>query len=74
MSESRVLVVGALGRMGERVRAVLAGEKTLRLGAALEASSHPGLGRALEQDVRVSDDANACLASCDVAIVFAQRK
>lgn len=71
MSEPRVLVVGALGRMGERVRAVLAEEKTLRLGAALEAPSHPGLGSALEEGVRVSDDTKACLTSCEVAIVFA---
>jgi 4-hydroxy-tetrahydrodipicolinate reductase len=70
-AKRRVLVVGALGRMGERVRAVLAEEELLQLGAALEAPSHPGLGRALEEGVRVSDDAKACLASCDVAIVFA---
>ena len=71
MSERRVLVVGALGRMGERVRAVLAEEKTLRLGASLEAPSHPGLGSSLEEGVRVSDDTQACLTSCEVAIVFA---
>jgi 4-hydroxy-tetrahydrodipicolinate reductase len=71
VSEGRVLVVGALGRMGERVRAVLAEEETLRLGAALEAPSHPGLGRALEEGVQVSDDAKACLDLCEVAIVFA---
>ncbi len=71
MSERRVLVVGALGRMGERVRAALAEEQTLQLGGALEAPNHPGLGRVLEEGVRVGDDAKACLASCDVAIVFA---
>lgn len=70
MSQQRVLVVGALGRMGERVRAVLAEEERLQLGAALEAPGHPGLGRALEAEVRVSDDAKACLADCEVAIVF----
>lgn len=71
MSERRALVVGALGRMGERVRAILAEEKLLRLGAALEAPGHPGLGRTLEEGVRVGDDARAALAGCDVAIVFA---
>jgi 4-hydroxy-tetrahydrodipicolinate reductase len=71
VSERRVLVVGALGRMGERVRAVLAEEELLQLGGALEAPSHPGLGRVLEEGIRVSDNAKACLASCDVAIVFA---
>ena len=70
MSEARVLVVGALGRMGERVRAVLAEEDPLQLGAALEAPGHPGLGRTLTEGVQVSDDAKACLAGCEVAIVF----
>jgi 4-hydroxy-tetrahydrodipicolinate reductase len=57
--------------MGERVRAVLAEQKRLRLGAALEAPGHPGLGRDLEEGIRVSDDVKACLARCQVAIVFA---
>ena len=70
MSGERALVVGALGRMGERVRAALAEEQTLRLGGALEAPNHPGLGRVLEEGVRVGDDAKDCLASCEVAIVF----
>jgi 4-hydroxy-tetrahydrodipicolinate reductase len=66
----RVLVAGALGRMGERVRAALAEEESLKLGAALEAPGHPGLGRALEEEIRASDDAKACLSGCEVAIVF----
>jgi 4-hydroxy-tetrahydrodipicolinate reductase len=71
VSGRRVLVVGALGRMGERVRAVVAEQQLLQLGAALEAPGHPGLGRTLEKGIRVGDDAKACLASCEVAIVFA---
>ena len=71
MQARRALVVGALGRMGERVRAVLAEEKALQLGAALEAPGHPGVAQAVEEGIRVSDDPDACLASCDVAIVFA---
>ena len=38
-----VAVVGALGRMGERVRAALADQDRLTLAAALEAPGHPGL-------------------------------
>jgi dihydrodipicolinate reductase len=38
---SRVVVVGALGRMGERVRAALAEHPELSLGAALEAPGPP---------------------------------
>ena len=41
---------GALGRMGERVRAALANEPALRLAAALEAPGHPGVGSALAGD------------------------
>jgi 4-hydroxy-tetrahydrodipicolinate reductase len=66
----RVLVVGALGRMGERVRAVVAEEPSLRLVAALEASHHPGLGTTVEDRVRVDDDAKAAMAQAEVAIDF----
>ena len=68
----RVLVVGACGRMGERVRAALAGEPSLKLAAALEAPGHPQLGRELAPGVRLRDDAKAALAGCDVAIDFSQ--
>jgi len=65
-----VLVVGALGRMGEKVRAAVADEPTLSLGAALEASDHPGLGATVENAVRVDDDAEAAFRNADVAIDF----
>jgi 4-hydroxy-tetrahydrodipicolinate reductase len=67
----RVLVFGALGRMGERVRAAVAEDPGCVLGGAVEAAGHPGLGRELEGGVRVGDDAKAALAGCDVAIAFA---
>jgi 4-hydroxy-tetrahydrodipicolinate reductase len=66
----RVLVVGALGRMGECVRAEVAAEPALRLGAALEAPGHPGLGTTLPEGVRVEDDVKAALAQADVVIDF----
>jgi len=66
----RTVVVGALGRMGERVRAALESEPSLTLGAALEAPGHPGLGTEVD-GVTVSDDAKAALAGCEVAIDFA---
>ncbi len=65
-----VLVIGALGRMGERVRAALADEPSLRLGAALERPGHPGLGQSLEDGVVVGDDLKAALAASRVAIDF----
>ncbi|MEM7410068.1 MAG: 4-hydroxy-tetrahydrodipicolinate reductase [Myxococcota bacterium] len=66
----RVLVVGALGKMGERVRAALANEPSLVLGAALEGPGHPGVGQTLEDGVIVTDDAAAAASACDVAIDF----
>jgi 4-hydroxy-tetrahydrodipicolinate reductase len=69
-SEARVIVVGALGRMGERVRAALAEEPGLRLGAALEAKGHPRLGEKLEGSVVVSSDVAAALRDGDVVIDF----
>lgn len=67
---TRVLVVGACGRMGERVRHWLAEHETLTLGAALEAPGHPALGREIEAGVELLDDVGAALAGCDVAIDF----
>jgi 4-hydroxy-tetrahydrodipicolinate reductase len=66
----RVLVVGALGRMGRSVRAALESEPSLVLAAALEGKEHPELGARLEHGVFVSDDVAAAVAACDVAIDF----
>ncbi len=65
-----VLVSGALGRMGVRVRAALEGHERLRLGAALEAPGHPELGRVLENEVVLGDDPAAALRDCAAAIDF----
>jgi 4-hydroxy-tetrahydrodipicolinate reductase len=66
----RVVVAGALGRMGHYVREALADEPTLRLAAALEAQGHPGIGTDLGAGVVVQDDAKQALRGCDVAIEF----
>ncbi len=65
-----VAVVGALGRMGERVREALAAHPDLELAAALEAPGHPGLGTEIENGVRVTDDAKAAFELASVAIDF----
>ena len=70
-SDLRILVVGALGRMGERVRACIEHSPGLSLGAALEASEHAGMGSELAEGVVVSDDVKAALGRSDVAVVFA---
>ena len=67
---SGVAVVGALGRMGERVREALAGEPSLQLAAALEAPGHPALGSEVGAGVRLGDDPKAAFAGSRVAIDF----
>jgi 4-hydroxy-tetrahydrodipicolinate reductase len=66
-----VLLLGAMGRMGERVRAALADDAQLALGAALEAPGHPALGSELAPGVKLGADLGAALPSADVAIAFA---
>jgi 4-hydroxy-tetrahydrodipicolinate reductase len=60
-----------MGRMGERLCALLADDPALVLGAALERAGHPGLGRELAPGVRVTENAAAALASAEIATVFA---
>ena len=67
----RVLVHGALGRMGQCVRAAIEAEPAAALAAALEAPSHPRLGEEVAPGVRVGADLAAALAASDVAIAFA---
>ena len=69
-SATQVCVVGALGRMGQAVRASLAREPGMRFAAALEAPGHPRLGEPLEAGVALGDDPKAALARCDVVIDF----
>jgi 4-hydroxy-tetrahydrodipicolinate reductase len=68
---ARILVFGACGRMGERVRTAVAEEPRARLGAAVESPGHPRLGEALEDGVVLDEDVRSALAACDAAIVFA---
>jgi 4-hydroxy-tetrahydrodipicolinate reductase len=65
-----VLVVGALGRMGERVRAAVAEHPALQLHAALEAPGNPALGSEIAAGVTLSDDPKTAFAGCAVAIDF----
>lgn len=69
-NQKRVLVVGALGRMGEQIREQVGAHAGLRLGAALERSGHPEIGRVVEDGIAVTDDVKTALAECDVVIDF----
>lgn len=66
----RVACVGALGRMGDRVRAAIAATAGVQLTGALEAATHPEIGRELAEGVRVVGDARQAFAEADVAIDF----
>ena len=66
----RVACVGALGRMGERVRSAVADADDAELAGALESAGHPGLGSEVAPGVRVVDDAARAFANAAVAIDF----
>lgn len=66
----KVLVVGAMGRMGQCVRAAISETPRLELGAALEAHDHPSVGSSISDAVKISDDPKAALSQCEVAIDF----
>ena len=66
----RVACVGALGRMGERVRAAVVEAVDAELVGALESHGHAGLGTELGPGVRVVDDARVAFANAEVVIDF----
>lgn len=67
---TRVLVVGAAGRMGESLLRAIAASSDLRLGAALEQASHARQGSELAPGVKLGSDPRAACAQADVAIDF----
>lgn len=67
---TRVLVVGAGGRMGESLVRALAGSSDLKLGAALEHATHSRLGAELAPGVKLGSDPRAACAQAEVAIDF----
>jgi len=66
----RVACVGALGRMGERIRTAIAATDDLEVVGALESPGHAGLGTEVAPGVRVVDDAARAFANADVVIDF----
>ncbi len=67
---AKVLVVGALGRMGRMVRRAISDEPGLEVAAGLERSGHPELGSRIEGGATILADPTTALSGCDVAIDF----
>lgn len=67
---TRVLVVGAGGRMGDALLRGIERSFELELGAALEHAAHPRLGAEVAPGVKLSADTEAAVARADVAVDF----
>ncbi|MFA4948576.1 MAG: 4-hydroxy-tetrahydrodipicolinate reductase [Candidatus Krumholzibacteriia bacterium] len=69
----KVVVCGALGKMGRTVVDEIAGDGGLSLAGAIEAPGSPGLGNALS-GVTVTADLAKALGACDVVVDFTNPK
>lgn len=69
MNARRVLVAGAIGKMGERVRAAVANEPALKLGALLEAPNSSAIGKTVD-GLSITADPKAAMTQSDVVIDF----
>lgn len=67
---TRVLLVGAAGRMGESLLRQIAASLELELAGALEHSTHPRQGQEVAPGVKLSADLAAACANADVAVDF----
>ncbi len=67
---TRVLVVGAAGRMGQSLVRQIERSDSLELGAALEHASHPALGQEISRGVKLGSDPREACARADVAVDF----
>ncbi len=69
----RVVVCGALGKMGRTAVEEIAADRELSLAGAIEAAGNPGLGTSLA-GVTVTDDLAKALGACDVVVDFTNPK
>ncbi len=67
---TRVAVVGAGGRMGRHILRALESSPAFDVGAAIEGSSHPDLGKEVSAGIELTSELPAALAGCDIAIDF----
>ena len=77
MSKVRVCVIGAAGRMGRRLVALIMESNDLELSGAIEAAGNPLLGSdagsvagVAAANIQISDDLDAALANSDAVINF----
>ena len=77
MDKTRVCVIGAAGRMGRRLVALIMESDDLQLSGAIEASGNPAIGTDAgtlagsgAANVAISDDLDAALAQSDAVINF----
>ncbi|MBI3012202.1 MAG: 4-hydroxy-tetrahydrodipicolinate reductase, partial [Elusimicrobia bacterium] len=67
----RLVVSGALGRMGHRILEMAQGNSSFQIAGALESEKHPSLGtKILEGKLTVSSDIQSFQGSADVLIDF----
>ena len=69
MSSRRIVVVGAMGRMGRMVREAIGRDPELAVGGTLERQGHPELGSDVD-GTALSDDPKTAISCGDVAIDF----
>ncbi|MEL6181009.1 MAG: 4-hydroxy-tetrahydrodipicolinate reductase, partial [Myxococcota bacterium] len=73
MSPTRIVVLGAGGRMGQEIIDVGRREETITIQGAIEAAQHPQVGKAVSPDLpnlAITDDLAAALEGADVLIDF----
>jgi len=69
----KVMVCGALGKMGRTVVEEIAGDKELAFASAIEAPGHAGLGSKIS-GIEVTADLAKALGACDVVVDFTNPK
>ncbi|MBU8921712.1 MAG: hypothetical protein KOO63_07810, partial [Bacteroidales bacterium] len=66
---TRVILTGALGRMGRMVAGEIAGDETLSVSRLIEAATHPGVGTEVD-GIRVISSLKEIIEDCDLVVDF----
>jgi len=69
---TKVVVCGALGRMGRRVVELSRSEKDIELVGTVETKGHPGVGLVVSENVELTDSIEKVIETCDVLVDFTQ--